>query len=80
LGLDLPPTAIGKDYLGLTSVAASSPSGTGFQVSLAGVLGLMIGVEEGLEVNVLGLSFGIDPLDLAIKLPGIGRLGPDIGG
>lgn len=80
LGLDLPPTAIGKDYLGLTRIAATSPSGTGFQLSLAGVLGLMIGVEEGIEVNVLGLSFGIDPLDLAIKLPGIGRLGPDIGG
>ncbi len=80
LGLDLPPTAIGKDYLGLTSLAAISPSGTGFQLSLAGVLGLMIGVEEGIEVNVLGLSFGIDPLDLAIKLPGIGRLGPDTGG
>ena len=31
--------------------------------------------EEGLEVNVLGLSFGIDPLTPAIKLPGIGRIG-----
>ena len=28
------------------------------------------------EVNVLGLTFGIDPKDLAIKLPGLGRLGP----
>ncbi len=77
LGLELPPTAIGKDYLGLTRIAAASPSGTGFQFSIAGLLGLMLGVEEGLEVNILGLSFGIDPLDLAIKLPGIGRLGPD---
>ena len=75
LKLDLPPTAIGKDYLGGTTFAAASPSGTGFQLSLFGLLGLMIGLEEGLEVNVLGLTFGIDPNDLALKLPGIGRLG-----
>lgn len=74
LGLELPPTAIGKDYLGPASFAARSPSGTGYQVSLLGVLGLMAGLEEGLEINILGLSFGIDPLDLAIKLPGIGLL------
>ena len=75
LRLDLPPTAIGKDYLGGTTFAAASPSGTGFQLSLFGLLGLMIGLEEGIEINVLGLTFGIDPNDLALKLPGIGRLG-----
>ena len=75
LGLDLPPTAIGKDYLGPTSFAARSPSGSGFQLSVLGVLGLMAGVEEGLEINLLGLSFGVDPLDLALRLPGIGRIG-----
>ena len=74
LGLELPPTAIGKDYLGATTFAAPTPSGTGYQVSLLGVLGLMAGLEEGLEVNVLGLSFGLDPLGLAVKLPGIGRI------
>jgi hypothetical protein len=76
LRLDLPPTAIGKDYLGATTVAAAAPSSTGFQVSLFGLLGFMIGLEEGIEVNVLGLTFGLDPNDLAIKLPGLGRLGP----
>ncbi len=75
LKLDLPPTAIGKDYLGASTFAAASPSGTGFQLSLFGLLGLMIGLEEGLEVNVLGLTLGIDPNDLALKLPGIGRIG-----
>ena len=35
----------------------------------------MIGVEEGVELNLLGLVFGIDPLGPAIKLPGIGRIG-----
>ena len=75
LKLDLPPTAIGKDYLGEATLAAASPSGTGFQLSLFGLVGVMAATEEGLEVNFLGLTFGVDPLDLAVKLPGIGRLG-----
>jgi hypothetical protein len=33
-------------------------------------------VEEGLEVNLLGLNFGVDPKSLSIKLPIVGRLGP----
>ena len=32
-------------------------------------------VEEGFEVNVAGLTFGIDPMDFALKLPGLGRVG-----
>ncbi len=76
LRLDLPPTAIGKDYLGDTTFAGPSPSGTGYQVSLFGALGLLAAVEEGLEINLLGLTLGIDPFDLALKLPGIGRLAP----
>ena len=76
LGLELPPTAIGKDFLNNGSLFARTPSGTGYQVSLLGLLGLSVGREEGLEINVLGLTFGVDPLDFAVKLPGIGRLGP----
>lgn len=74
LRVDLPPTAIGKDYLP-ESLAATTPSGTGVQANLFGLLGVMVGYEEGVEVNVLGLTFGIDPLDLALKLPMVGRLG-----
>ena len=51
------------------------PSGTGYQVNIKGLFGVMAAIEEGLEVNLIGLTFGIDPLNLAIKLPGIGRLG-----
>lgn len=76
LVLDLPPAAIGKDYLPGGGFAAKTPSGTGYQVSLFGLLGVMAGVEEGVEVNILGLTFGVDPKDLAIKLPLAGRLGP----
>nr|WP_274390122.1 DUF3750 domain-containing protein [Azospirillum doebereinerae] len=73
LRLDLPSTALGKDYLG-TGLFARAPSGTGWQVSLFGVAGVLLAVEEGLEVNLLGLTVGVDPLDLAVKLPGVGRL------
>ena len=45
------------------------------QVSVLGVLGLLAGVEEGIELNLLGLTFGIDPRDLAVKLPLVGNLG-----
>jgi hypothetical protein len=72
LRLDLPPTAIGKDFLG-DSLVAASPSGTGWQVSLFGLTGLLLSREEGIEINILGLTLGLDPLDLAIKLPGLGR-------
>ena len=58
LRLDLPPTAIGKDYLGLTTFAAATPSGTGYQLSLFGLLGLSLAVEEGLELSLLGLNLG----------------------
>ncbi len=75
LGLDMPPTAIGKDYLNNGSLLARTPSGSGFQLSLLGLLGLSIGRTEGLEINLLGLTIGIDPFGLALKLPGIGRLG-----
>jgi len=75
LKLDLPPTAIGKDFLTGDSVLAAAPSGTGYQFSLFGLFGVLAGKEEGLEVNVLGLTFGVDPADLALKLPAIGRIG-----
>jgi hypothetical protein len=75
LRVDLPPTAIGKDYLGWKSVG-KTPSGTGGQASLFGVIGVAAGLEEGLEVNLLGLNFGVDPKSLSIKLPIVGRLGP----
>lgn len=74
LRLVLPSTAIGKDFLG-KQLAARTPSGTGLQISLGGLLGIAVGVEEGLEINLLGLVIGIDPKRLSIKLPGLGRLG-----
>ncbi len=74
LGLALPTTAIGKDYLG-NRIVDRAPSGTGYQLSLLGLLGVTAARTEGLEINVLGLNFGIDPFGLAIKLPGVGSIG-----
>jgi len=74
LGLDLPPTAIGKDYLG-RRWASTAPSGNGFQFSIFGIFGMLVSGVEGFEVNILGLTFGFDPFTLALKLPLIGRLG-----
>ena len=74
LRADLPPTAIGKDYLG-SRVFASAPSGSGGQFSVVGALGVTVSTVEGLELNLLGLTFGLDPWPPAIKLPLVGRLG-----
>jgi hypothetical protein len=74
LALDLPPTAIGKDFLG-DRVLARAPSGSGFQLSLYGLLGVLASEIEGLEVNVLGLTFGVNPFSPSVKLPLVGRLG-----
>ena len=75
LRLDLPSNAIGKDYLPNGSVFAAAPSGTGYQLSLFGLAGLLAARAEGLELNLLGLTFGLDIASPGIKLPGIGRLG-----
>ena len=72
LRADLPATAIGKDYLG-GRVIGSAPSGSGFQFSLAGLLGFSASGVEGVEINVLSLNVGVGPSGL--KLPLIGRIG-----
>ena len=75
LRMDLPSTAIGKDYPINGSVIDRTPSGTGYQLSMLGVLGVTMAREEGFELNLLGLTFGIDFYRPALKLPFIGRLG-----
>lgn len=75
LGAALPSTAIGKDYLVYGLPLGWAPSGTGFQVSLLGALGITVAAREGLEINLLGLVFGVDFLRPALELPLLGRLG-----
>src|SRR5579871_1822325 len=72
LRLSLPGIAIGKAYLPGGAVLGRAPSGTGFQLSIAGVIGLLAAADEGIEVNLLGLVVGVDVRHPALKLPGIG--------
>jgi hypothetical protein len=72
LEIDLPATAIGKDYLGDT-IVGTAPSGRGFQLSLGGLLGFSASGVDGFELNLLGLNFGASSSGL--KLPLVGRIG-----
>ncbi len=75
LTVELPPTAIGKDFLGYKHFRAPTASGSGYQISIFGLVSLIVGPKEGIELGILGLSFGIDVYPPAIKLPIIGRMG-----
>ena len=70
---ELPATAIGKDWLGWAGIAPA-PSKTGWTASLAGVLGVTLAREEGIELHILGSTAGVDVNDIAIKLPALGKL------
>jgi hypothetical protein len=74
LELAMPPTAVGKDYVTLLDSVGVSPSHTGVRLSLYGLVGVIVGLDEGLEINLLGLVTGVDLRHPALKLPGIGRI------
>lgn len=75
LKLELPVTAMGKDFPVNGALIDHTPSGTGYQLSIYGLLGVLLARQEGVELNLLGLSFGVDFGRPALKLPFIGRLG-----
>ena len=77
LKLDLPANAIGKDYRPISSPVGVSPSGSGSQLSLLGLFGLSVGLQEGVEMNILGLGFGLDFNSPGLRLPFVGRMGMD---
>lgn len=72
---ELSAVAVGKDYLGPGFSASRTPSGTGWQAGYAGLIGISIGFREGLELHLLGSTIGLDPEELAIKLPALGKIG-----
>lgn len=72
LGLQLPPTAIGKDYLANRALLGTPPSGRGVQLSLFGLAGVIVSPREGLEINLLGLVAGVGARPFRLKLPGLG--------
>jgi hypothetical protein len=73
LGLSLPPTAVGKDYL--ADGGWFSAGANGIKISANGLFGLSLGGPEGFEINILGLVAGLDWQQPAVKLPGFGRIG-----
>lgn len=74
LGTDLPAPSIGKDYRGLIGVSWTS-GGTGFQIETP-VVGVKLGLTEGVEIHILGMAIGIDLWPPAIIVPvGPGRIG-----
>lgn len=71
---DLDPKMVGKDFrsplgfgIGLT------PTRTGVHFDLL-TLGAAIGIQDGIEIHILGFTLGIDFWPLAIKSP-LGRIG-----
>jgi hypothetical protein len=82
LHLDLPPTAIGKDFMTRNRFLDTPPSGNGTQFSFFGLFGGLISAVEGIEINIFSLSFGLGvtphkiwPLKIRLPLIGIIRLG-----
>lgn len=74
LAVALPPTAIGKDFRADYSFFGLTPSGTGIELELYGLLGFKLGWVEGVEINFLTLVAGIDIRNPALKLPAVGRI------
>lgn len=72
LTVDLPNTAIGKDYLQTGSFIAQTPGRSGYQVSIWGLIGIALYNMWGIEINILGLNLKISTQK--IELPGIGRV------
>lgn len=72
LVLALPSDAIGKDYLPKGTFITKAPSGTGYQFSVMGIFGLLVAKKEGIEINLLGLVYGIRFYPFRILLPGLG--------
>lgn len=74
LSASLPASSIGKDWRGVAGASITTER-TGIQLETA-IVGVKVGLKEGVEVHVIGLSFGFDLWPPAIILPlGPGRLG-----
>ena len=72
LAASLPSTSVGKEWRGLIGAGITTER-TGVQIETP-VLGFKIGLKEGIEVHVIGLSIGVDFWPPAIIVPvGPGR-------
>ena len=69
LRLNLPTTAIGKDYLVGESLLAPTIAGHGQQFSVFGLFGVSLATSV-LEFNLLSLNFGLNFKPVALRIPG----------
>lgn len=69
-----PSTAVGRDYPASGKWAEVDDSGT-LRLTAGGYAGLVLGPQDGLELNFLGLVAGINPFKPEIKIPGFGSYG-----
>lgn len=72
LAATLSPVAVGRDYPSDGSMASYDPDRGDLRLSLFGYAGITAGMTSGLELNLLGLVAGLDPVRLAIKIPAFG--------
>jgi len=74
LAHDAHPMAVGKDYVGLAGVGIDlSPTRTGLQID-ASLVGFTLGLADGVELHLFGMTLGIDFWPPALNLP-TGRYG-----
>ncbi|WP_394840501.1 hypothetical protein LVJ94_02930 [Pendulispora rubella] len=76
ISVELPSTANGRDYRGIVGAGVTS-GGTGVQLETP-LVGLKLGLKEGVEVHIFGGAVGVDFWPPAIIVPiGAGRIGFD---
>jgi hypothetical protein len=71
----LPPNAVGRDFPANGQFFEVDADWRDIHLSLFGLVGLAVGERSGLEINLLGLTAGLDLARPAIKLPALGRFG-----
>jgi hypothetical protein len=76
--VELPATAIGRDYLGIAG-ANVTESGTGVQLE-TWPAGVRIGLQEGVEAHFIGLPIGVHtwPPGITVPINPAGRIGLDL--
>lgn len=67
LAADLPPNAVGRDHAAIVRVGPTC-TGTGVEFETL-LLGAQVGLREGVEVHVLGLTAGVGLWPPSLKLP-----------
>ncbi|MCI5052277.1 MAG: DUF3750 domain-containing protein [Simkaniaceae bacterium] len=73
LHFTMSPNSLGKDYFTDGGFFARTTSDSAYQLSFKGLVGMTLGGEEGYQLSIGGLSFGVSLAEKAVTLPGVGR-------